>query len=95
MDFILKTPAAPTVLITRDDKLYRATKHIQSAMQIGSYNYLQELDIIYNQRGIGFFITEKGFENTKQLQMDNFINEQLPRIFHQMHLLGMERLRLV
>ena len=41
MDFLMKTPAAPTILIKHEDKFYRATKHIQSAMQIGSYNYLE------------------------------------------------------
>ncbi len=41
MDFLMKTPSAPTILIKHNDKFYRATKHIQSAMQIGSYNYLE------------------------------------------------------
>ncbi len=40
IDFLMKTPAAPTILIKHNDKFYRATKHIQNAMQIGSYNYL-------------------------------------------------------
>lgn len=42
MDFLLKTPAAPTILLEHEGKLFRATKHIQSAMQIGSYDYLDE-----------------------------------------------------
>ena len=41
VDFLMKTPAAPTILIKHDNKYYRATKHIQNAMQIGSYNYLE------------------------------------------------------
>ncbi|MCK5153242.1 MAG: hypothetical protein KAQ93_02695 [Spirochaetales bacterium] len=40
IDFLMKTPAAPTILIKHNDKFYRATKHVQNAMQIGSYNYL-------------------------------------------------------
>lgn len=40
IDFLMKTPAAPTILIKHNNKFYRATKHIQNAMQIGSYNYL-------------------------------------------------------
>ncbi len=40
LDFLMKTPAAPTILIKHNGKFYRATKHIQNAMQIGSYNYL-------------------------------------------------------
>lgn len=42
LDFVLKTPAAPTVLLQQDGKTYRATKQILSAMQIGSYNYLEQ-----------------------------------------------------
>jgi hypothetical protein len=42
VDFLLKTPAAPTVLLNIEGHLYRATKHIKNAMQIGSYNYLEE-----------------------------------------------------
>jgi hypothetical protein len=40
LDFLMKTPAAPTILIKHNGKFYRATKHVQNAMQIGSYNYL-------------------------------------------------------
>lgn len=40
IDFLMKTPAAPTILIKHNGTFYRATKYIQNAMQIGSYNYL-------------------------------------------------------
>lgn len=42
VDFLLKTPAAPTVLLRQKGKTYRATKQITNAMQIGSYNYLEQ-----------------------------------------------------
>jgi len=42
IDFLMKTPAAPTILIKYNNKFYRATKHVQNAMQIGSYNYLDQ-----------------------------------------------------
>jgi len=42
IDFLMKTPAAPTILVKLNGKFYRATKHVQSAMQIGSYNYLDQ-----------------------------------------------------
>ncbi len=42
IDFLMKTPAAPTILVKLKGKFYRATKHVQSAMQIGSYNYLDQ-----------------------------------------------------
>ncbi len=41
LDFILNTPAAPAILLNYDGVLYRATKHLENAMQISSYNYLE------------------------------------------------------
>lgn len=42
IDVLLKTLAAPTVVVFIDGKPHRATKIIQHAMQAGSYNYLEE-----------------------------------------------------
>ena len=42
MDFLLQTQAAPTILLLQEGHIYRATKHIKNAMQIGSYNYLDQ-----------------------------------------------------
>ena len=42
LDFMMHTLAAPTVLVKYKGKYYRATKNIKNAMQIGSYNYMEE-----------------------------------------------------
>ena len=42
IDFMLNTLAAPNILKEIDGKFFRITKNIKSAMQISSYNYLQE-----------------------------------------------------
>lgn len=52
-----------------------------------SYNYLQEKEIIQNQRGIGYFVAENGFERTKTHMTDVFVNNELPRVFKSMDLL--------
>ena len=52
-----------------------------------SYNYLQDLGIIYNQRGIGYFVAEQAHQKTLELKKRNFIRRELPRIFHTMDLL--------
>jgi GntR family transcriptional regulator len=52
-----------------------------------SYNYLQEKEIIQNQRGLGYFVAEKGYEKTKRHLTDGFVNTELPRIFKTMDLL--------
>jgi DNA-binding transcriptional regulator YhcF (GntR family) len=52
-----------------------------------SYNYLQDLGIIYNQRGIGYFVAEGAHHKTLELKKKNFIRRELPRIFRTMDLL--------
>jgi GntR family transcriptional regulator len=55
---------------------------------VRTFNFLQEKGIIYNQRGIGYFIAENALNKTKNLERESFINEQLPRVFRTMDLLG-------
>jgi GntR family transcriptional regulator len=52
-----------------------------------SYGYLQDLGIIYNQRGIGYFVAEDAYRKTLELKKKNFIRRDLPRIFRTMDLL--------
>jgi len=53
-----------------------------------TYNYLQELGIVYNQRGIGYFIAKDARQNTRELEKDAFIKDQLPNVFKTMMLLN-------
>ena len=55
---------------------------------VRTYNYLQEKGIIYNQRGIGYFIAANALKNTQELEKESFLNEKLPGIFRIMDLLG-------
>ncbi|MCK5006041.1 MAG: GntR family transcriptional regulator [Spirochaetales bacterium] len=52
-----------------------------------SYGYLQNLDIIYNQRGIGYFVAEDAYDKTLEQKKRSFIRRELPRIFRTMDLL--------
>jgi GntR family transcriptional regulator len=52
-----------------------------------SYGYLQDLDIIYNQRGIGYFVAEDAYKKTLEQKRKSFIRRELPRIFRTMDLL--------
>ena len=54
---------------------------------VRTYNYLQEKGIIYNQRGIGYFIAENALKKTQLLEREIFFNEQLPQVFKTMELL--------
>ncbi len=52
-----------------------------------SYGYLQDLNIIYNQRGIGYFVAEDAYKKTLEQKKRSFIRRELPRIFRMMDLL--------
>jgi DNA-binding transcriptional regulator YhcF (GntR family) len=52
-----------------------------------TFNYLQEKGIIYNKRGIGYFVSEDGFEKTRTLRKEDFVKRELPRVFKAMRLL--------
>lgn len=53
-----------------------------------TFTYLQEKGIIYNKRGIGYYVAEDGFDKTLALKKDQFISEELPEFFKTMKLLG-------
>ena len=52
-----------------------------------TFNYLQEKGIIYNKRGIGYFVADDGYEKTRALRKEDFVNQELPRFFRAMRLL--------
>ena len=56
-----------------------------------TYAYLSETEIIYNRRGIGYFLSEDAAAKAKAYERWKFINEELPRIFEMMHLLDLSK----
>ena len=62
---------------------------------VHSYAYLQEKGIIFNQRGIGYFVSGDGVSRVQQLQKETFFEEQLPQLFKSMTLLNIDLEELV
>ncbi len=56
---------------------------------VRSYNYLQEQNVIYNQRGIGYFVTSDGKQQARTIKRSEFIEKELPYLFKTMQLLHM------
>lgn len=54
-----------------------------------TFNYLQEKDIIFNKRGIGYYVADDGLEKTRALKKEDFVNTELPRVFNTMGLLNL------
>ena len=53
-----------------------------------TYSYLQDKGIIFNKRGIGYFIADDAHKKTVELKKRNFINHDLPQLFKTMDLLN-------
>ncbi|MEJ7646077.1 MAG: GntR family transcriptional regulator [Chryseolinea sp.] len=56
---------------------------------VRTYTYLQEKGIIFNRRGVGYFVSEDGVEKTVALLKEHFVYTELPQFFKTMHLLNL------
>jgi GntR family transcriptional regulator len=52
--------------------------------------YLQQYDIIYNKRGIGYFVAAGAVKKVKQLKKERFMADELPQFFRNIYLLDIE-----
>ncbi len=55
-----------------------------------TYSYLQEQEIIFNKRGIGYFVSEDAAQKMKTIRKETFIQNYLPELFKMMKLLGLD-----
>jgi len=55
-----------------------------------TYSYLQDEGIIFNKRGVGFFVNEGASEKIKAMQKQDFIETVLPDLFKKMSLLNID-----
>ena len=55
-----------------------------------SYDFLQELGIISNRRGVGIFVEKDAIKKVIAFKKSTFLKEDLPLIFRHMYLLKME-----
>ena len=55
-----------------------------------TYEHLQQLDIIYNQRGIGYFVSQNAHKTALNYRKSDFADKDLPNLFRNMYLLEME-----
>lgn len=53
-----------------------------------TYAYLQDKGIIFNKRGIGYFVSENAYELAKNIKKEEFIKKQMPVFFRNMEMLN-------
>ena len=53
-----------------------------------TYELLQSQEVLYNKRGIGFFVAPAAAEQVLAQRRDRFLTQELPDVFATMRLLG-------
>ena len=63
---------------------YAAMVEVNANTVVRSFDYLQGQDIIYNKRGLGYFVAQEGRERILGLRKEVFMKEELPEFFRQL-----------
>lgn len=67
---------------------YAAEVEVNANTIVRSYEWLSQKDIIFNKRGMGYYVSEGAKENIRQSLRDAFFQETLPEFIQQMQKLG-------
>ena len=62
---------------------YASTVEVNANTVVRSFDYLQGQDIIYNKRGLGYFVASSGRERILKLRKEVFLRDELPEFFRQ------------
>jgi len=54
-----------------------------------TYDFLQSVDIIFNKRGVGYFVADHAKNKIIDYRRKQFLEQELPVIFKNMDILGM------
>ncbi|MDR2908189.1 MAG: GntR family transcriptional regulator [Bacteroidales bacterium] len=52
---------------------------------VKSFEYLENKQIIFQKRGIGYFVESNGLQRIQENYKTEFLNEDLPNLFKKMH----------
>jgi len=55
---------------------------------IRAFHYLQDEGFLYNERGVKYFVSDRTYDLVHEQKRKVFIEEKLPRFYHDMKLLG-------
>lgn len=67
---------------------YAAVVEVNANTVMRSYDYLQTQGIIYNKRGIGYFVSAGARGQILSLRKDYFLKEEVDYFFKQIYTLG-------
>lgn len=64
------------------------TMEVNPNTAMRAFIYLQERDVIYNKRGIGYFVCEDGQKKALEIKRQEFIEKEMPEFFKTMQILN-------
>ncbi len=66
---------------------YAAALEVNANTVVRSYDYLQNSDVIFNKRGIGYFVSSGAAEKILQIRRQVFMTTQLEEFFKEIDVL--------
>ncbi len=56
---------------------------------IRAFHFLQDEGILFNERGVGYFVADNARQRVQEMKREEFIKTKLPKLFRDMELLGL------
>ena len=67
---------------------YAALVEVNANTVVRSYEWLQQQEIIFNKRGIGYHVSPEGKYRIKEIRRRRFFSDELPLFFNRLSTLG-------
>ena len=67
---------------------YAVLLEVNTNTAVKAYEQLAREEVIYNKRGLGYFVTPGAKKQILKVRKQEFMKENLPELFRQMQLLG-------
>ncbi len=69
---------------------YAVSLEVNTNTAVKAYEELSRNGIIYNKRGLGYFVSQEAKSRIQQQRRTAFFKDLLPEVFRQMKLLGID-----
>lgn len=67
---------------------YAAMVEVNANTVVRSYEWLRQHEIIFNKRGIGYYVSPDGKNRIREMRRVRFFEDELPLFFNRLYTLG-------
>lgn len=67
---------------------YATMVEVNANTVVRSYEWLQQHEIIFNKRGIGYYVSPDGKNRIREMRRVRFFEDELPLFFNRLYTLG-------